>query len=96
MVLRVIPDIKGLMTSGASVWPMKIFAEQDVVSEPEVPITFCTTRAITLTIGCITPKKYSNDIIDEKKITVGKTQKAKVFTAGFVLPITVVCCSSFI
>ena len=35
----------GLMTSGASVWPTKMFAAVESVSAPEVPIVFCITTA---------------------------------------------------
>ena len=51
----VILEIKGLTSSGASVWPTKIFPETHSVSDPLVAIDFCMTRAIHFTINCIIP-----------------------------------------
>ena len=46
----------GLMSSGASVWPTKMFAEAESDSDPEVPMNRTITRAKSLTTHCRTPR----------------------------------------
>ena len=49
-------SMNGLIRSGASVWPTKMFPEMDSVSAPEVRSVFCITTAIPRTIHCMTPR----------------------------------------
>ncbi len=52
----VIVSTNGRTTSGASVWPTKMLAAAERVSEPEVPIVFRITLAIPPTTHCIAPR----------------------------------------
>ena len=54
--LRVMRGTYGRITSGASVWPMKIFAAADRVSLPLVRIAFCITHATARTTRCKMPQ----------------------------------------
>ncbi len=53
---RVISPMNGRTHSGASVWPTKMFAEQDRVSLPLVPIVRCMMRAMPEISFCMTPR----------------------------------------
>jgi len=53
---RVIVPTNGLMRSGASVCPRKMFPDADSVSAPLVRSVFCIPHASPFTINCITPR----------------------------------------
>ena len=46
----------GLINSGASVCPRKMFPAAERVSAPDVRSVFCITHAMPFTIPCITPR----------------------------------------
>ena len=54
--LRVMPETYGLMSSGASVWPMKIFAAAASVSLPLVRIALRISHAMEWTTFCRMPQ----------------------------------------
>ena len=54
--LSVMVSTKGFTTSGASVWPTKMFAAAERVSEPEVPMVRCISQAKLLTTHCMIPR----------------------------------------
>src|SRR5246127_4738273 len=76
--LRVAPERKGRMVSGASVWPMKMLAATLVDSAPLVPMVRCMTQATALMICCMRPMWYMMAKNAETKMMVGRTAKARV------------------
>ncbi len=54
--LRVMRGMYGLMSSGASVWPMKMFAAAESVSLPLVRIALRITHATAWTTFCKMPQ----------------------------------------
>ena len=53
---RVILARNGRTSSGASVWPRKMFPAVHTVSAPLVPSVFCIAHATPFTTSCSTPK----------------------------------------
>ena len=53
---RVSVFTKGLMRSGASVWPRKMLPLAERVSAPEVRSVRCITQASPFTTSCMIPR----------------------------------------
>ena len=70
--------MKGLTTSGASVWPTKMLAVALMDSARDVPNTRCKAPPMTRTIHFMMPTWYNTAIKAAKNTMMGKTLSAKL------------------